>query len=243
MTNEEAIEKSLVFPYQIYSAYKAIRSMKTVSHAVEAALESAFISSISNATMLGGKSLIIFDVSGSMDTPMSGNGSITYMEIGAVYAAMYLFANKDTDVIRFASRAELVDKKALNGLTPFGVIRALVSNNWSLGGGTEIDSAIDKISGRYDRIIIVSDMQAMDKRIGRDYVWWSNKKPYDVCVLLKERLLSTGMPLDVPIYSFNLGNYHRDCIDHEQFNIVGMTSLDDTAFKFMKIHEGDIPFL
>ena len=63
LTDEASIKKSLVFPYQIYCAYK---NMKAHPFMIDNALDKAFRIACGNMEKFEGKSVIMLDVSGSM---------------------------------------------------------------------------------------------------------------------------------------------------------------------------------
>lgn len=205
LINEEAIRKSLVFPYQIYNAYKSYDDMP---FNVIQALEKAFRISIQNAPKLSGDSLIIQDVSGSMNSCMSANSNVAMVECGACYAVMMLLQNPNTDIIKFGTHAAMVDKTSLP-INTFKKIDALSCND-DLGYGTEVGQAFKVIPKSYDRIFLISDMQCMDYNGVNIYNNYCNR--YNS---------------NAHIYSVDLANYRTQFADPLNPRVHLLTSLND----------------
>lgn len=206
LTNRTAIQKSLVFPFQIYNAYKNFVDMPSN---LAAALEEAFALSTDNIPELPGKTLIIQDVSGSMDCPVSKNSTLTIKELGACYATMLLTQNPNCDIIKFGSEASLVDKGAL----PFQSFHTIytLTQNQNLGYGTNVRRAFQIIPQAYDRIFLISDMQCMDHNginIYNDYCRNFSCSPH--------------------LYSFDLGNYRMQFANPNNPRVHLLTALNDS---------------
>lgn len=223
ITNKEAIHKSLIFPYRLYTAYKnlAIRNLF-----VEAALGEAFaIAAVDNAPHLDGGSAIILDVSGSMSDRISYNSDVTRKEVGACFAIALWLANPTCPVIKFGSYAKF--EVRLNYLdNPFVLIKYLCDND-NCGYGTDIVPALNLLhreiyDDTYKRIFIISDMQVMDHRC------WLDRRSV---VTVYHNYFGTK-----PCYSFDLGNYHTQLLSpHDHIRYI--TSLSDQVFKFIGLLE------
>lgn len=226
ITNREAIRKSLIFPYRLYTAYK---NLTIHNPFVDAALGEAFtMAAVDNAPQLDGGSAIILDVSGSMSDRISYNSDITLKEVGACFAIALWLANPDCHVIKFGSHAKFETR--LNYLeNPFVLINRLCAND-DCGYGTEIVPVFELLNRNFDqsdyeRIFIISDMQVMDNRY-----WYS----YSSAVQSYHKFF--GMKT---CYSFDLGNYHTQLLspaDHIRY----ITALNDQVFKFIGLLESGI---
>lgn len=226
IVNEYAIELSLVMPYQIYSAYKAIGDSNI---SIAMALDKAFGYSVRNMPYLKGKSCIILDVSGSMHNPVSSRSSITIVEMCAVYATAMFMANQyDTDIILFGSNAEYVATSSLKNRSAFFIIEQLCSDNVSncLGCGTNMYAALELVKQRYDRIMVFSDQQVCGS-----ISWYF--EPRGVSQEIKKLWDRYGK---FPVYSFDLGNYHNSCLPQGK-DIYYITALSDDVFKFIELSE------
>lgn len=226
LTDEVRIKKSLVFPYQIYCAWK---NKDITNYDLDAAIDRAFRLSCGNMPKLEGKNLVVLDVSGSMDTWFSANSSLTIKEVGAVYGAALLVSN-NADFIRFGNHAKRSTYNPLNSI--FTIIEDM-QKNYDCGYGTDISSVFDCIKDQtYDRIFLISDMQVMDPETYRYSTWGVNK---DSVASFKEYKASSGA--NPTLYSFDLGNYHSQIENPNNPKIHLLTSLSDSFFKMIEYIE------
>lgn len=141
LLNEKAIHKSLVLPFRFSTAYKELsnidaKAMTTISRACEIACD--------NVPKLNGKTLIALDVSGSM---------AGVSDIAALFAAVLLKTN-DCDLIKFSYDAMYQTVNTDDSLM------TIKDRLCFAGGGTNFISIFENANKKYDRIILLSDMQA-----------------------------------------------------------------------------------
>lgn len=218
LTNETAIKKSMVFPYQIYCAYKniGIRNM-----AINSALDYAFRVACGNMPEMDGRTLIMLDVSGSMEDKLSSNSSLMLKEVGAVYAAAML-VNTNADFVKFGTMAKKMEFNLLDNI--FDIVAKMCSND-SCGWGTDIGPAFDLLDKQYDRIFLVSDMQIMNDK---DIWWYRMPKGVDTYKdYCREYKCQPHM------YSFDLANYSTQVENPNNPRIHLCTVLNDTLFKMI----------
>lgn len=221
LINEVSIKKSLVFPYQIYTAY---RNLRVQNFAVITALDTAFRIACSNIPKLEGNSVIMLDVSGSMEDRYGDKSNLTIKEVGACYAAA-LYINGSCDFIKFGTSAKAQTFKKACG--PFQVIREMCDND-SCGWGTDIIPAFKLITGKkYARIFVISDMQVMNgaRSLYQDTCGIDSYNGY--CHINGR----TSM------YSFDLGNYHSQLANSKNPDVHLMTALNDNVFKMLEYVE------
>ena len=226
IVNKEAIEKSLVFPYQIYTAYKFCDSAPMC---IMSALDKAFRLSVSNMPQFEGSTAIVLDVSGSMESPISENSRISIKEAGAVYAAAILYANPDSYFVKFGNYAKAFDVSFKSNM--FDLIRKMQDND-DLGYGTDIIPAFDVLSksGRdFGRIFLISDMQVM---AARPSYYWGH--PGDVTTVVNKYLAAHK---GTHIYSYDLGNYHTQVANPNSGRITLMTALNEKVFDMIRMKE------
>ena len=222
LINEVSIKKSLVFPYQIYTAYC---NLNVQNFAVITALDTAFRIACGNMPKLEGNSVVMLDVSGSMESRYGNNSNLTIKEVGACYAAA-LYINGNCDFVKFGNRAKSATFKKACG--PFQVIREMCESD-DCGYGTDIAPAFELIRDKkYDRIFVVSDMQVMARR----YNYWGDStddmKDYnDYCAARGRTIL----------YSFDLGNYADQIANPSNPDVHLMTALNDNVFKMLEYVE------
>ena len=146
LVDERLIKNSRVLPFRFATAYDEInkigssKEVRDVLMAINQALEV----SVQNVPKFDGETLVVMDVSGSM----MGRAS----EIASLFGAVLAKAN-NCDVMTFATNA---DYKSYN---PMDSVMSIRSSFRYSGGGTNFKSIFQKANKKYDRIIILSDMQ------------------------------------------------------------------------------------
>lgn len=222
LTDETSIKKSLVFPYQIYCAYK---NMKTHPFMIDNALDKAFRIACGNMEKFEGKSVIMLDISGSMEDRISSRSNITIKEVGACYAAA-LYISQDCDFVKFGTDAKSCSYNKIDNV--FNIISNMCEED-KCGYGTYIGAAFAELDKHYDRIFIVSDMQIMSPRR-----YYSQRE--DGPTSYNDYCKEYG---DAKCYSFDLGNYKTQCANPNNRNVHLVTALNDDVFKFLHILENN----
>lgn len=227
LTNQDKIHKSLVFPYQIYTAYKnlKVREVNTVF-----ALNKAFRTSVDNIPGLDGRSLVVLDVSGSMEDRVSGNSNMTIKEVCACYAAAIYLANPDSDFIKFGIEARFCSYSRLNNV--FDIIEKMQHNS-GCGYGTNIVPVFLMLKKHYDRIFLFSDMQVMS-----DNRYYSNSMAAQDA--MKEYFKDYGR---TKIYSIDMGNYQTQIANPMRGDLTLLTGFSDKVFKFISLMESGISII
>lgn len=227
LTNQDKIHKSLVFPYQIYTAYKnlKVREVNTVF-----ALNKAFRTSVDNIPGLDGRSLVVLDVSGSMEDRVSGNSNMTIKEVCACYAAAIYLANPDSDFIKFGTEARFCSYSRLNNV--FDIIEKMQHNS-GCGYGTNIVPVFLMLKKHYDRIFLFSDMQVMS-----DNRYYSNSMAAQDA--MKEYFKDYGR---TKIYSIDMGNYQTQIANPMRGDLTLLTGFSDKVFKFISLMESGISII
>lgn len=141
LVNKEAIHKSLVLPFRFVTAYNELIGLSSeaisyISEACEIACD--------NMPKFKGKTLVALDTSGSM-RGVSG--------IASLFAAAFVKSNK-CDLITFDYDA---DYRSVNWNDSLITIQQSLN---FCGGGTNFPSIFNVANKKYDRIIILSDMQS-----------------------------------------------------------------------------------
>jgi telomerase protein component 1 len=166
----DTIVKSRMMPFQFYSAYKELQKLEVqkqslkelYSNAIENALK---ISTANNITKLPGRSLIFVDVSGSMDSRLSGHSEMTLREAGILLALMINVSCEKVEFRAFSSPGQEPKGHILVNINKVDILKNFeVVNQYSrrLGGGTDVPS--DRLyealnnNERFDNIFIISDM-------------------------------------------------------------------------------------
>lgn len=215
ITNVDKIRKSLVFPYQIYNAY---RNLKVRNFAVIAALDTAFRIACDNMPEFAGKTAIVLDVSGSMDSTISFKSVISLKEIGACYAVAIWLKNPNVDIIKFGNYAKNANLNPLDNT--FSCIEKLVVND-NCGFGTNVTPVYEDFLNYhfYDRIFLISDMQIMNHYS----YWYGYANSGKTC--FNEYCAKYGN--NTHMYSFDLANYNTQTDNPDNPHVHLMTSLTD----------------
>jgi hypothetical protein len=154
LTNAEAIRKSKVLPFRYDTAMDQVGLPAT-----RAAISRAADIACGNLPVFSGKTLVALDCSGSM------NGRP--LQIGSVFAAALMKAS-NADILQFG------DKIASPRYNPNDSITTIAKSMQANFGGTNFNLIFDKNDKAYDRIIILSDMQAWMQRNSTYRSMWAS---------------------------------------------------------------------
>lgn len=198
LSDPEEVARSRQFPIRFYSAWKATKSL---SYARE--IEEALTLSVSNIPPVRGRSLVLVDVSGSMQNQMSDRSQNMRYEVAAVFGAAFATRN-ESDVIAFATQSRPVS-------LPHSILKSvdLFRGEMNrLGGGTRTWQAVSKHfdSKRHDRILILTDEQAHP-----------GYKP--------------AQAMHKPLYTFNLAGYKYAYDEQGKNGSYVFGGLTDAGFK------------
>lgn len=224
LSNGELIRKGKIMPYQIDTAYEVVRNECTGSNArlVLDALQKGYVKSVPNLKeAMPGKTAVLIDCSGSMNTRCATNKRSNYIQATAAEKAGLLAAtialSTNADVIRFGSHAEEIHYDLNDNVFRLGK----TIGNANLGG-TNINSAFRLLQEKYDRIIVLSDNEI---NYGgwvsdgyKDYMRRTGANPHIYCIDLAcygTQLLAKS---DKVHYYFGYGYAMFDDIASKEFN-------------------------
>lgn len=160
----DEIRSSRQFPYQFLAAY--LNAEAGVPAAIKAALNQAAESACGNVPELPGPVVIGLDVSGSMQSPVTGfrgrgaTSKVRCVDVAAVFAAAILRRNPDSIVIPFDDRAHRAT------VDPADTILSLAERLARYGGGgTNCSLPLAEANGRlrerpFAGCVLVSDMES-----------------------------------------------------------------------------------
>ena len=161
LSNPAAIGRVRPMPYQLMVALDQVGD--GVPLAVQAALESALEASLARVPKLGGQVVVCPDVSGSMNSPVTGyrkgaSSKVRCIDIAALVAAAVLRRNRDARGIPF--EVGVVKLK----LDPHARIAVNAAKLAGVGGGGTNVSAplalLNKERAEVDVVVIVSDNES-----------------------------------------------------------------------------------
>lgn len=158
----EGAEKSRALPFRFIAAAKAAPSF-------EPTLDEAMIRSVTSLPKLPGKTLVLIDVSGSMNYKLSERSDLTRMQAAAALAVLVRAVAEDCLVYTFSEKLVMVPPR--NGMA---LIDAIAHSQHNVG--TYLGKAIETLreaQPECDRLIVVTDEQSADLvrgPIGRGYM-------------------------------------------------------------------------
>ncbi len=161
LRDAQAIGCARVLPYQLMSAFLA--AGKSVPGAIKDALQDAMEIATRNVPMLIGDVFVAVDVSGSMQSPVTGyrKGATTTarcVDVAALIAACLLRVNPAAQVIPFDTCVHALD------LNPCDSVMRLAQRLASVGGGgTAISVPLKQINrerANVDFLVVVSDNES-----------------------------------------------------------------------------------
>lgn len=121
----------------------------------EDALEQAMYSCLMGREKLKAKTALLVDVSGSMESPLSGRSSMT--RANAAYGLAILLREVCDDVAIYSFSEQV---KRIPSRRGFALRDALDASQRHLG--TYLGQAVDAVNGIYDRLIVITDEQTAD---------------------------------------------------------------------------------
>jgi 60 kDa SS-A/Ro ribonucleoprotein len=161
LRDESELRRARVFPYQLLAAFRSVDD--AVPNAIRRALEDAMESAIANVPAIDGQVYVCPDVSGSMQSPVTGvrKGSTTAMrcvDVAALVSAAVLRRNPTADVLPFEESVVSLQ------LSPRDSVMTNAERLASVGGGGTCVSApltlLNERKAAGDLVIVVSDNQS-----------------------------------------------------------------------------------
>jgi hypothetical protein len=209
LVDEKLIKSSRILPFRFSTAYEEISRLGSSSDVrmVMTSLHQALDISAINVPKFDGDTLVVLDVSGSM----SGRPS----EIASLFGAMLAKAN-NCDVMTFATSANY---KAYN---PMDSIITIRDGFRFSGGGTNFKDIFLKANKKYDRVIILSDLQG----------WVGKTTPASEFNLYKKKFNCNPY-----VYSWDLNGLGTMQLPEQ--NVFALAGFSDKVFDIMQWLETD----
>jgi hypothetical protein len=132
----------------------------------EEALEQAMYKSIAGREKLAGRTVLLVDISGSMDAPLARRSAMLRIDAACGLAVLLREVCEAVEVFSFSDKLVRVPPRR-----GFALRDAIVSSQPH--GGTQLGHALGKAPETYDRIIVITDEQSHDRvpaPVGRGYV-------------------------------------------------------------------------
>jgi len=209
LVDEKLIKNSRVLPFRFSTAYEEISKVGSSKEVREVlmAINQALDISVCNVPKFDGETLVVMDVSGSM----SGKPS----EIASLFGAILAKVN-NSDVMTFSTSANY---KQYNPMDSVMTIRDGFKYS---GGGTNFRAIFEKANKKYDRVIILSDMQS----------WVGYESPTRQFAEYKKKFGANPF-----VYSWDLAGYST--LQFPEQNVFALAGFSDKVFQIMSLLEED----
>ncbi|HLP44175.1 MAG TPA: VWA domain-containing protein, partial [Candidatus Nanoarchaeia archaeon] len=211
------IKNSLVLPFRFLAASDEIKKMTSNASVrkVLAAISKALDISAENVPVFEGETLVVLDVSGSMTHNANTLGNKSPHIIGGLFAAMIAKKN-NSDFMTFDGSARYIS------YNPLDTITSIVSRISFNGGSTDFHTIFKTANKKYDRVIILSDMQGWVQARAANGPFAEYKRKFNVTPYL---------------YSFDLQNYGS--MQFPENNVFCVAGFSDKIFDIMQLLEQD----
>jgi 60 kDa SS-A/Ro ribonucleoprotein len=161
LSDEQEVLRARVFPYQLLAAFRSAGD--EVPKIVKDALQDAMEIAIRNVPAIDGQVYIFPDVSGSMQSPVTGfkpgsTSAVRCVDVAALVAAAFMRRNKSAEVIPFEQAVVEIDLNARDSVMTNADKLAKVG-----GGGTNCSAPLallNKRKAKGDLVVYVSDNQS-----------------------------------------------------------------------------------
>lgn len=224
LTDENRVKKSLLLPFRFLTAYTELESV-TNSSKVLSGLSDALDISFSNVPKFDGKTLVVIDHSGSM-----GSGVNSAFGRGAMFG-LALAKSNDADLMHFGDDAKYLSfnkndstltlLRYLDGLNG-GYYGSSRGSGSYVGHGTNFNSIFETADKKYDRIVIISDMQG----------WTGYYSPARSFGAYKNKFGANPQ-----VYSWDINGYGT--LEFPENNVATLAGWSEKIFDIMKLVETD----
>lgn len=141
-----------ILPFRYFSAFRYVTDEMIIRE-----LENAMLKSIKMYNKLNGNTLLLVDVSGSMNWPISSKSEVRRSEVASSVAILLNEICDNCNIYSFSNKCVEIDNK-IKGLKLINAITYSQNNS-----GTYLISALNEIKKLdFDRLIIITDEQSSD---------------------------------------------------------------------------------
>lgn len=208
LTDPEEVARSRQLPMRFLSAYRAVSNLRWAYP-----LERALNLSLRNVPEFSGRTLILVDTSGSMDTGFSKDGELKRWDAAALFGLALAQRCEQVTVVSFGrSIAEFPMQPGESLLKSLERFKA----GYFFGGGTPTRQAINQYYRGHDRVIVLTDEQA-NAHYGQG--------------------VFDSVPLDKLTVTFNLSGYQFGHAASGSATRVAIGGLSDQAFRLLPVLE------
>jgi len=220
LVDERLIQKSLVLPFRYTSAMDAVGAIRgTKSRRVMVAIDDAIEVACKNVPKFEGETLVVVDCSGSMIGKPS--------QIASLFAGVMAKSNQ-CDLMVFNERAKYITYNPKDSVSTIAKLICYAT------AGTNFNAIFQTANKKYDRIVILSDMQGWMVNTDR-YGWGLGQEggaPTQSFKTYKAKYNAKPK-----VYSFNLNDYGTLMFPEE--DVLCVAGFSQKVFDLMKLFETD----
>lgn len=158
----EGAAKSKALPFRFVAAARAVPAWEPM-------IDQAMQAAMGSLERLPGKTAVLVDISGSMNSPLSGKSDLTRMDAACALAVLVRGVSDDVRVFSFSDA--LVEVPPRSGMALIDAIQ-----NSQFVGGTQLGAAVEtvaQLAPETERLIVITDEQSSDPvggPVGRGYM-------------------------------------------------------------------------
>jgi hypothetical protein len=166
LRNLRNMEQAKVDETLVFSALKEMKTERVLPFRFIAAaryapqweqpLEEAMFKCVAEAPRLKGRTILLVDVSGSMDERLSGKSDMTRADAGYGLAVLLREVCEKVEIYSFSDHTKRIP--ARRGFALRDAIHGSQTHS-----GTMLGAAVKEVAGTYDRLIVITDEQAHDQ--------------------------------------------------------------------------------
>ncbi len=139
-----------VLPFRFVAAARAVPQWEDI-------IELPMLAALEGAEKLHGKTILLVDVSGSMDGTVSEKSDLTRLDAACALTILAREIGEDVEVITFSEQVVLVPPRR-----GFALRDAIIGSQQH--GGTALGAAVAAVNERpHDRLIVFTDEQSRDR--------------------------------------------------------------------------------
>lgn len=226
LSNREEVLRSKQLPFRFLSAYKEIIKGVNGNFTTKAidAIEQAIEYSVENMPKLKGKTVIAYDISGSMGSSVSSNSDVTCAEISALLAVLASKICDEYMVLAFNNSLEI---KNISSKSP---ILSTALQLKSAYGGTSLQLQIEHMIDKNiyaDRLIMISDNEINGS-------WYSGFK--ETCQIFVDKYRNT-INKNLYVHAIDLQGYGTQQFIGTKTNIIVMPGWSEKVLDFIGLAE------
>lgn len=216
LTDKAQIHKSLVMPFRYLTAQKELEKANSnpLSRLLLEGVNNALDTALENVPKFNGQTLIALDCSGSMGSTADPSSPAS---IGSLFAAVIAKVN-NADMVLFDDAAR--PHNIILSDSIYSITKAIQQG--MTYGGTDFNTVFSTAKRKYDRIIILSDMQA----------WVGHNAPLD-----SFKRYCTKYKANPNIYCFDLSGYGT--IQFPQEHVFALAGFSEKTMDVLKVLEQD----